>query len=138
MTVSWTSWPVRGWKPTTPTGKPRKKDKPADKAATAGKIQPVGVHPCFCGGFAERSDPQAIVVRPGYLDDAWTTDSWTNQGLRDKVGASHMPVAAIVNAVLAGGLEIRRVSEGGEPTPIVLSLQARKPSVAVSAHDDER
>ncbi|MET0908450.1 MAG: methyltransferase domain-containing protein [Ilumatobacteraceae bacterium] len=93
----------------------------------------VGVHPCFCGGFADRSDPQAIVVRPGYLDGSWTTDSWTNQGVRDKVGASHMPVAALLNAVLERGLVIRRVSEGGEPTPVVLSLQAEKPSTTASA-----
>jgi hypothetical protein len=24
----------------------------------------VGVHPCFCGGFAERGDPAAVVIRP--------------------------------------------------------------------------
>ncbi len=90
----------------------------------------VGVHPCFCGGFADRSDPQAIVVRPGYLDGAWTTDSWTDQGIRDKVGASHMPIAALINAVLRSGFELRRLTEGGEPIPIVLSLQARKPDGA--------
>jgi len=82
-----------------------------------GVLAHVGVHPCFCGGFADRTDPDAIVVRPGYLDGSWTTASWTNQGLRDKVGATHMPVAALLNAVLDTGLELRRVSEGGEPTP---------------------
>src|SRR4051794_20687103 len=25
----------------------------------------VGVHPCFCGGFADRGDPEAVVIRPG-------------------------------------------------------------------------
>ena len=97
-----------------------------------GRFVHVGVHPCFCGGFADRSDPQAIVVRPGYLDGCWTTDSWTNQGIRDKVGASHLPVAELLNGVLATGLELQRVSEGGEPTPIVLSLQAKKPGVPLS------
>jgi SAM-dependent methyltransferase len=97
-----------------------------------GRFVHVGVHPCFCGGFADRSDPRAIVVRRGYLDGSWTTDSWTNQGIRDKVGASHMPVAALLNAVLASGLAIQRASEGGEPTPIVFSLQAEKPSVDAS------
>jgi SAM-dependent methyltransferase len=103
-----------------------------------GRFVHVGVHPCFCGGFADRSDPRAIVVRPGYLDGSWTTDSWTNQGIRDKVGASHMPVAALLNAVLASRLEIRRLSEGGEPTPIVLSLQAKKPGPARSQQDAEQ
>jgi SAM-dependent methyltransferase len=95
-----------------------------------GRFVHVGVHPCFCGGFADRSDPQAIVVRPGYLDGSWTTDSWTDQGLRDKVGASHLPVAGLLNAVLDSGLELARISEGGEPTPVVLSLLARRASVA--------
>ena len=67
------------------------------------------------------------MVRPGYLDGSWTTRSWTDQGIRDKVGASHLPVAALLNAVLDSGLELRRVGEGGEPTPIVLAFQARTP-----------
>ena len=92
-----------------------------------GRFVHVGVHPCFCGGFADRSDPRAVVVRPGYLDGAWTTDSWTDRGIRDKVGASHLPVAVLLNTVLDSGLELRRVGEGGEPTPIVLAFQARKP-----------
>jgi ubiquinone/menaquinone biosynthesis C-methylase UbiE len=92
-----------------------------------GRFVHVGVHPCFCGGFADRSNPEAIVVRPGYLDGSWTTESWTNQGIRDKVGARHMPVAALINMLLDTGFELRRVSEGGEPTPIVLSFQASKP-----------
>ena len=50
----------------------------------------VGVHPCFCGGFADRTDPAATVIRPGYLDaGSWTKDSWTSEGVRDKVGATH-------------------------------------------------
>ncbi|MGW0518630.1 class I SAM-dependent methyltransferase [Crossiella sp. NPDC003009] len=54
----------------------------------------LGVHPCFCGGFADRSDPAAIVIKPGYRDAHWTTASWTAQGLRDKVGAHPPPTAA--------------------------------------------
>jgi SAM-dependent methyltransferase len=95
-----------------------------------GRFVHIGVHPCFCGGFADRTDPQAIVVRSGYLDGSWTTDSWTDQGIRDKVGASHIPVATLINIVLDSGFELRRLTEGGEPTPVVLSLQAHKPSVA--------
>jgi ubiquinone/menaquinone biosynthesis C-methylase UbiE len=33
----------------------------------------VGVHPCFRGGLADRSDPAAVVIRPGYRDGQWTT-----------------------------------------------------------------
>lgn len=91
-----------------------------------GRFVHVGVHPCFCGGFADRADPQAVVIRPGYLDGSWTTVSWTDQGIRDKVGASHLPVAELMNALVDTGFELQRVSEGGEPTPIALSLRARR------------
>jgi SAM-dependent methyltransferase len=87
----------------------------------------VGVHPCFCGGFADRTDSEAIVIRRGYLDGRWTTKSWTDQGLRDKVGASHLPLAGLLNAFVEAGFRVDRVSEGGEPTPVVLSCRLTKP-----------
>lgn len=87
----------------------------------------VGVHPCFCGGFADRGDTDAVVIRPGYLDRHWTTQSWTDQGLRDKVGAAHWPLPALLNAFPAAGLTLERFAEGGEPTPIMLAVRARKP-----------
>ncbi|MGP3967432.1 class I SAM-dependent methyltransferase [Streptomyces sp. 6N223] len=88
----------------------------------------VGVHPCFCGGFADRSDPEAVVIRPGYLHGHWTKESWTDQGIRDKVGAVHFPLPALLNAVLDAGLVLDRFAEGGGPSPMVLALRARKPS----------
>jgi SAM-dependent methyltransferase len=87
----------------------------------------IGVHPCFCGGFADRSSPEAIVIRTGYLDGAWTTDSWTDQGIRDKVGASHLPLADLLNVMLRAGFQPEGFSEGGGPTPIVLSARLRRP-----------
>jgi SAM-dependent methyltransferase len=86
----------------------------------------VGVHPCFCGGFADRSDLDAIVIRPGYLDGGWTTASWTDQGLRAKVGATHRPLPELLHAFLAAGLALERFSETGEPTPAVLAVRTRK------------
>jgi len=86
----------------------------------------VGVHPCFCGGFADRSEPEAVVVRPGYLDRHWTTDSWTDQGIRDKVGAAHWPLAELLNLVVDAGLRLDRFREGGEPVPVVLAARARR------------
>jgi ubiquinone/menaquinone biosynthesis C-methylase UbiE len=86
----------------------------------------IGVHPCFCGGFADRTDPSAIVIRPGYRAKYWTTDSWTNQGLRNRVGATHRPLATLLNTFLAAGLTPEHFAEGdNDPTPIVLALRAR-------------
>jgi SAM-dependent methyltransferase len=90
----------------------------------------VGVHPCFCGGFADRSDPAAVIIRAGYLDSNWTTESWTSQGVRDKVGASHWPLPALVHAFLDAGLSPERLLEGGEPVPTVLAIRAGKAACA--------
>ncbi|HZE34175.1 MAG TPA: class I SAM-dependent methyltransferase [Actinoallomurus sp.] len=87
----------------------------------------VGVHPCFCGGFADRGDLEAVVIRPGYLDGHWTRASWTDQGLRDKVGASHWPLPELLHAFLDAGLTLERLAEGHAPTPAVLGVRARKP-----------
>lgn len=85
----------------------------------------IGVHPCFCGSFADRTDDTAVVIRPGYLDPHWTTASWTTAGLRDKVGATHLPLPDLLHAFLDAGLTPQRFTEGGTPTPIVLALKAR-------------
>lgn len=87
----------------------------------------VGVHPCFCGGFADRTDPDAVVIRPGYLDGHWTKASWTDQGVRDKVGATHYPLPDLMHGFLDAGLTLERFAEGGGPSPAVLALRARKP-----------
>ena len=86
----------------------------------------VGVHPAFCGGFADRSDPEAVVIRPGYLDGHWTTNSWTTEGVRNRVGATHFPLPELFRAVLDAGLTFTRFAEGGGPTPTTLSFRAAK------------
>jgi ubiquinone/menaquinone biosynthesis C-methylase UbiE len=85
----------------------------------------IGVHPCFCGGFADRTNPEAVVIRTGYLDRHWTTNSWTDQGLRDKVGATHHPLPALLHAFLDAGLTPERLTEGGAPVPATLAIRAR-------------
>ena len=94
-----------------------------------GTLVHVGVHPCFCGGFADRSDPQAVVIRPGYVDGHWTKASWTDKGVRDKVGATHFPLPALLHAFTDAGLALDRFAEGGTPSPQVLAIRARKPRV---------
>jgi SAM-dependent methyltransferase len=93
----------------------------------SGVLAHLGVHPCFCGGFADWSDPAAVVIRPGYLDGHWTTESYTRAGLRDKVGASHFPLPALLRAFGDAGLVLERFAEGGSPLPTVLGIRARKP-----------
>ena len=94
--------------------------------AVGGTFVDVGVHPCFCDGFADRSDTEAFVIKRGYLDGNWTTESWTDRGLRDKVGAAHFPLASLLNTVMETGFRIEQFCEGAEPTPVVLSFRATK------------
>jgi ubiquinone/menaquinone biosynthesis C-methylase UbiE len=95
-----------------------------------GALVHVGVHPCFCGGFADRGDPEAVVIRPGYRDSHWTKASWTDKGVRDKVGAAHFPLPRLLHAFTDAGLALDRFAEGGTPTPQVLAIRASKPVTA--------
>ena len=99
-----------------------------------GRFVHIGVHPCFCGSFADRADWQAIVVRPGYLDAGWTPGVSTTAGelgrdgvVRKKVGAAHQPLASLLNQVTAAGFVVERFFEGAAPTPITFSFRATKP-----------
>ena len=86
----------------------------------------IGVHPCFCGGFADRTESDAIVVRPGYIDGHWTKESWTDKGLRDKVGAAHVPLPTLLCSFVDAGFVLDSFTEGGQPTPTVLAIKALK------------
>ena len=92
-----------------------------------GRFVHIGVHPCFCGGFTDRADPDAIVIRPGYLDSHWTKASWTDKGLRDKVGATHLPLPTLLRSFVDAGFVLDSFKEGGEPIPMVLAVRALKP-----------
>jgi len=86
----------------------------------------VGVHPCFCGGFADRTDPEAVVIRPGYLDGHFTFASWTDAGVRSKVGASHWPLPGLLRMFTDAGLVAEAYHEGGAPSPVTFSMRLRK------------
>lgn len=86
----------------------------------------IGVHPCFCGGFADRTDPDAVIVHRGYLDGHWTKASWTDKGLRDKVGATHLPLPTLLHSFVDAGFALHGFKEGGAPIPTVLSVKALK------------
>ncbi|WP_405492856.1 class I SAM-dependent methyltransferase [Nocardia sp. NBC_00511] len=97
-----------------------------------GRFVHVGVHPCFCGGFADRGDPDAVVIRPGYGEPHWTTASWTKRGLRDKVGASHLPLPELLRTFTENGLVLDDFMEGGGPTPTVFAVRAHRLPAATS------
>jgi hypothetical protein len=91
-----------------------------------GALVHVGVHPCFVGGFADWTDQQALVIRPGYHDGRSTRQSWTDKDVRSKVGAVHFPLPRLLGAFTDAGLVLDRFAEGGAPTPRVLAIRARR------------
>jgi len=93
--------------------------------APGGVFVHIGVHPCFCGAFADRADETAVVIRPGYRERYWSKDSWTTGGVRAKVGATHFPLAELLAAFARAGLTCEQFAEGGSPTPITFSVRAR-------------
>ncbi|MFC0504619.1 class I SAM-dependent methyltransferase [Micromonospora costi] len=96
--------------------------------APGGRFVHVGVHPCFIGPFADRSDPARIVIDGGYAERERSFRAWSVHGVRARVGAWHVPLADLLNAVTAAGLTLTRLQESGStPIPDLLALQATKP-----------
>jgi SAM-dependent methyltransferase len=94
--------------------------------APGGALVHLGVHPCFCGGFADRSDPAAVVVRPGYLEAHWTKASYTDRGIRARLGSNHWPLPDLLGMFIDVGFSLEAFAEGGAPAPIMLAIKARK------------
>ena len=97
-----------------------------------GRFLHVGVHPCFVGDFVDRATPPHAVVGPDYLSRSWTPGLGADAGtlgrdgqVRDKVGASHVPLAELLTLFVDAGLTPTGFAEGGAPLPITLSVQAR-------------
>jgi SAM-dependent methyltransferase len=85
----------------------------------------VGVHPCYIGAFADRSEPGRVLIAPGYWQRERRFDAWAPHGVRARVGATHLPVSALLNALTAAGLTIELVLEAGHPVPDILAVRCR-------------
>jgi SAM-dependent methyltransferase len=95
--------------------------------APGGRFAHVGVHPCFVGGFADRSDPERTVISPGYWRRERTFEGWSQSGVRVRVGAVHLPLGDLIGAITAAGLVVDAVVEVGAPIPDVLGVAAHRP-----------
>jgi SAM-dependent methyltransferase len=92
-----------------------------------GRFVHIGVHPCFVGAFADWSDRTRVIVDERYADRSHTFDAWCPHGVRARVGAWHVPLADLLNAVTAAGLSIVRTAEaGGSGVADILGLLAVK------------
>jgi SAM-dependent methyltransferase len=91
-----------------------------------GRFVHIGVHPCFTGAFADRGDPDKILVDARYADRSRSFDAWSPAGVRARVGAWHVPLADLLNDVLGAGLRIEVTAERGPAVPDVFGLLALK------------
>lgn len=89
----------------------------------------LGVHPCFVGPHAFVHDRVVPELHPGYRDTSYRTEAagiW-GDGLRAKVGASHLPLGLFLQAVLEAPLALERFEEPeGRDYPHVVALRARR------------
>lgn len=93
-----------------------------------GRFVHIGVHPCFIGAFADRTDPARITIDARYADRSRSFDAWNPDGVRARVGAWHVPMADLLNAVIAAGLRPVRAAEGGvSAIPDLFALEAARP-----------
>jgi SAM-dependent methyltransferase len=85
----------------------------------------VGTHPCFVNPIAVRESGGArVTLEPGYRRAGWWAQGpGFGTGIRPRVGAHHLPLAALLNAVLDAAIRIDRIEEpGDEDYPILLAL----------------
>jgi ubiquinone/menaquinone biosynthesis C-methylase UbiE len=90
----------------------------------------VGVHPCFVGPhslFVEGKGVPSLHAgyyrRVGRYEEA---PGISQTGLRARVGASHLPLAAFLQSFLDAGFGLERVEEPGERDfPVAIALRCR-------------
>jgi SAM-dependent methyltransferase len=94
-----------------------------------GPLVLVGCHPCFIGAFADRSDPDRVVLTSGYDSPDWRHDGWNSTGVRARTGARQVPLAELLTAALDAGLALGAVRESGPQGgyPDLLGFRATKP-----------
>jgi ubiquinone/menaquinone biosynthesis C-methylase UbiE len=94
-----------------------------------GRFVYLGVHPCFVGPHAFVHDRDVPELHPGYRDTSYRTEApgiWSD-GLRAKVGATHLPLGLFVQAVLDAPLTLERLEEPeGRDYPHVVALRGRR------------
>jgi SAM-dependent methyltransferase len=92
----------------------------------------VGGHPCFVGPHSVfRAGKGVPELYPGYRParryDASEPGVFNPEGLRAKVGATHLPLGEFITAFTTAGLRIERFGEFGEDDyPYLVALRARR------------
>jgi SAM-dependent methyltransferase len=92
----------------------------------------LGVHPCFVGPHSRFVRGEGVPhLHPGLYRLSGRYEAAPGispEGLRAKVGATHLPLAGLVQSFLDAGFALERFEEPGERDyPIMIALRARNP-----------
>lgn len=89
----------------------------------------LGVHPCFVGPHAFVHDRDVPELHPGYRETRYRAEApgiW-GEGLRAKVGATHLPLGLFLQSLFEAGLALEWLEEPeGRDYPHVVALRARR------------
>lgn len=96
-----------------------------------GRFVYVGSHPCFLAPTVERHSGEPFLLHAGYRRSGWWHDApgfrLGRGGVRGQVGVNHLPLADFLNAILDGGLRLKRVEEPGpDDYPVLIALVATR------------
>jgi SAM-dependent methyltransferase len=90
-----------------------------------GRFVYVGVHPCFASSVVDRRGDGPPVLHPGYRRPGRHIGA--RGEVRERVGATHVPLAELLNAFLAAGIRLERIEEPkGDDYPLLLALQGTR------------
>ena len=94
-----------------------------------GQVVYVGAHPCFVGPHSQCVEAEGVpILHPGYRRTGRYEEApgISPDGLRSRVGASHLPLGSFVQAFIAAGFVLERFEEPGEREyPYVVALRGR-------------
>jgi SAM-dependent methyltransferase len=88
-----------------------------------------GVHPCFNGPHVVYEEDGRRTVYQTYRQSGWHTDLpwWGEDGIRRRIGMSHLTMAEYLNAIVGSGLTAEHFEEpAGHDIPHALAFRARK------------
>jgi SAM-dependent methyltransferase len=90
-----------------------------------GRFVYVGIHPCFASSVVDRRGDGPPVLHPGYRRQGRHVGAIGE--VRERVGVNHVPLADLLNAVLAAGIRLEHTEEPkGDDYPLLFALQGTR------------
>jgi SAM-dependent methyltransferase len=90
-----------------------------------GRFVYVGIHPCFASSAVDRRADGPPILHPGYRRQG--RHAGATGEVRDRVGVNHVPLAQLLNVVLAAGIRLEQIEEPqGDDYPLLLAMRGSR------------